>query len=121
MSQKRLFQLMQECDVLAFPTLIDSFGMVVTEALAHGMPVITTTNAGAADLIDEGVNGWLVTAGAVEELTQRLVWCAEHRDLVRQMRCETRKSIRQNTWPEFRRRMRGTLAARGFYAEAVSG
>ncbi len=120
-SQARLFDLMRECDVLAFPTLVDSFGMVVTEALAHGLPVITTVNAGAADLIEDGVNGWVLPAGDIEALTGRLVWCAEHREEVRKMRDQTRKSTRQNTWPEFRRRMRAMLAARGLYAEAVAG
>lgn len=120
-SQSRLFELMQSADVLALPTLIDSFGMVVTEALAHGLPVITTTNAGAADLIDEDVNGWILPAGDIEALTARLVWCADHRERLQEMRDATRQSTRQHTWLEFRQRMRETLSARGFHAEAVAG
>lgn len=120
-SQARLFQLMQECDVLALPTLIDSFALVITEALAHGLPVITTANAGAAEMIADGVNGWILPVGDAEALAARFVWCAEHRDAVRQMRPQTRQSTRHNTWFEFRQRMRETLAARGFYAEAVAG
>jgi glycosyltransferase involved in cell wall biosynthesis len=120
-SQPKLFQLMQECDVLALPTLIDSFALVITEALAHGLPVITTANAGAAEMIADGVNGWILPVGDPDALAARLVWCAEQREAVRQMRPQTRQSARQNTWTEFRQRMRDTLAARGFYAEAALG
>ncbi len=117
LSQARLFQLMQECDVLALPTLIDSFALVITEALAHGLPVITTANAGASEFIEEDVNGWVLPAGDVEALTERLVWCADHREQVQQMRPAARQSARQISWAEFRQRLRESLSARGLIVE----
>lgn len=47
----------QTSDLLLFPSLEDGFAFVVAEALACGLPVITTTNVGAADLIRPGENG----------------------------------------------------------------
>jgi glycosyltransferase involved in cell wall biosynthesis len=47
-------------DVFVFPTPYDAFGMVITEALACGLPVITATTAGAAELIEPGRTGLLV-------------------------------------------------------------
>ena len=44
-------------DVFVLPLRIDSFGMVVSEALACGLPVIVTENVGAKDLVCEGVSG----------------------------------------------------------------
>jgi UDP-glucose:(heptosyl)LPS alpha-1,3-glucosyltransferase len=47
-------------DCFLFPTSYDAFGMVISEAMAMGLPVITTTEAGAAEWIEEGVSGLLV-------------------------------------------------------------
>ncbi|MCU0783288.1 MAG: glycosyltransferase [Verrucomicrobia bacterium] len=47
----------QTSDLLLFPSVEDGFAQVVAEALACGLPVVTTPNTGAADLIHPGVNG----------------------------------------------------------------
>lgn len=47
-------------DVFVFPTQYDAFGMVITEAMACGLPVITTAAAGASDLIGHGRTGFVV-------------------------------------------------------------
>jgi glycosyltransferase involved in cell wall biosynthesis len=51
---------LQSSDIFLFPSLEDGFGYVVAEAMACGLPVITTRNTGAADLIQPGVNGEMV-------------------------------------------------------------
>ena len=49
-------------DALVLPTPYDAFGMVLTEAMACGLPVITTPMAGAAELLTDGVHGFLVAS-----------------------------------------------------------
>jgi UDP-glucose:(heptosyl)LPS alpha-1,3-glucosyltransferase len=44
-------------DVFVFPTLYEPFGLVVLEAMAHGVPVVVSACAGAAELITHGENG----------------------------------------------------------------
>ena len=46
--------------------------MVVTEALACGCPVITTTNVGAADIIQNGINGYVVPIMDSNSITECL-------------------------------------------------
>jgi UDP-glucose:(heptosyl)LPS alpha-1,3-glucosyltransferase len=46
-------------DVFLFPTLFETYGMVISEAMAAGLPVITSRAAGAAELIEPGESGWL--------------------------------------------------------------
>jgi UDP-glucose:(heptosyl)LPS alpha-1,3-glucosyltransferase len=47
-------------DVFVFPTSYEPFGMVITEAMASGLAVVTTKSAGAAELMTDGVEGLLL-------------------------------------------------------------
>jgi UDP-glucose:(heptosyl)LPS alpha-1,3-glucosyltransferase len=48
------------CDAFVFPTPYDAFGMVIAEAMASGLPVITTREAGAAEWITNEISGVLI-------------------------------------------------------------
>ena len=56
----KLLNLMHENDLFIFPTLSDGYGMVVSEAMSQGTPVITTPNSCGPDIIRSGENGWIV-------------------------------------------------------------
>ena len=49
-------------DVFAFPTLYEPFGNAPFEALASGVPVLTTPRCGAGELIRPGINGEIIDA-----------------------------------------------------------
>lgn len=56
------------CDVFVLPSLFEGFGLVILEALAAGLPVISTPHTGAADMVTDAALGRLVEAGSVEAL-----------------------------------------------------
>lgn len=62
-------------DALLLPTLYDPFPNVCTEAFASGIPVITSTKCGAAELIQEGVNGHVCDALDLVSLKNALRVC----------------------------------------------
>jgi len=65
----------QTSDLLLFPSVEDGFAQVVAEALACGLPVVTTHNTGASDLISPGANGEVVPIREPQALAQAaLAW-----------------------------------------------
>ncbi|MBT0812294.1 glycosyltransferase family 4 protein [Litoribacter ruber] len=68
LSHPEILFLMKAHDVLAFPSLFEGFGLVITEAMSQGTPVITTDRTAGPDLIEDGNNGWLIDAGSTEAL-----------------------------------------------------
>jgi len=103
-----------EAHVLVFPTLCDGFGMVVPEAMAAGCAVITTKNAGAADWVTEGKNGWKVTAGSSKALAEAMQRALDTGKKLETMREAAQATARHNSWTNFRHRFVHTLADTGF-------
>lgn len=71
-----ILKLMRAHDVLIFPSLFEGFGLVITEAMSQGTPVITTDRTAGPDLIVDGENGWLIDAGstlAIQEVLDKLL------------------------------------------------
>jgi len=63
-----ILNLMREHDVFVFPSLFEGFGLVVTEAMSQGIPVITTDRTCGPDVISPGQDGWIVRAGNTDDL-----------------------------------------------------
>lgn len=59
-------------DAFVLPTLYDPFPNAALEALACGLPILTSTACGAAELVREGENGWVVDALDVATMSARL-------------------------------------------------
>ena len=65
-------------DVFLFPTLYDSFANVIGEALLCGLPVITTRQAGGAEMVIHGENGFIVSeANTIAEMSHALNLCRD--------------------------------------------
>jgi len=71
-------QIFGRCDVLVMPSVEDGFGVVALEGMACGLPVIVTSYCGAADLIEDGVNGFVVPPRNITAITERLQYLANH-------------------------------------------
>jgi glycosyltransferase involved in cell wall biosynthesis len=67
-----LLELYASCDVFALPTTADCYSLVCMEALAAGMPVVTTRVGGIPDLVIEGKTGHLIEVNDEEGLAAAL-------------------------------------------------
>ncbi len=68
MPHHEILACMREHDVFVFPSLFEGFGMVITEAMSQGVPVITTDRTAGPDLINHGENGWLVDSASAKSI-----------------------------------------------------
>ena len=72
-------------DLFLFPTLEDGYAGVLSQAAASGLPILATTNCGAADFVREAEDGWLVPIRRPDLAVDRLTWADRHRDALAQM------------------------------------
>ena len=104
LDQRGLAAEFRRAGCLVLPSRNDSYAMVVTEALAAGLPVIVSEMVGAKDLVREGKNGWIVPAGDAAPLAVRMLACARDREGLRAMREECRRSVEAATWEAYHER-----------------
>jgi glycosyltransferase involved in cell wall biosynthesis len=86
----------QIADVFVLPTLEDTWGMVVLEAMAFSKPILCSTGAGASELVIEGQNGYLFEPENIEELAKAMYRCMDGVDLT-QMGTASQQLIAQHT------------------------
>ena len=86
-----LLALYHHCDVFVLPTGADAFGFVLVEAMACGLPVITTNVGGIAEVVDSGETGFLIRPDDVSALRLHLIRLAQDEPLVRQMGAAARE------------------------------
>jgi starch synthase len=103
--RERILAEMRRHDVLVFPSLFEGFGLVVTEALSQGLPVITTLHTCGPDVIEEGVEGFFVPIRDAAAVTEKLDRFARDRNLLTEMSQAALKKARSLSWAEYRRRI----------------
>ena len=72
MTHDQLPNAYHRCELFAMPSRGEGFGLVFIEAMARGKPVIGGAHGGTPEIIDEGINGYLVPYGDVTQLVDRL-------------------------------------------------
>ena len=96
---KQIERFFAAADIFVFPTIFDSYGMVISEAMASGLPVITSLAAGAAELIDHGESGWLTAdPWDPDQIAEGLRTLAADPGLRQRMGAAARAAIEAYTW-----------------------
>ena len=97
-SHDGVLRLMQSCDVFVLPSIVEGRALVQQEAMASGLPLIATRNAGADDLIEEGVTGFLVPIRSPEAIAEKINWCLANRSHLSGMGIAARQRASELTW-----------------------
>jgi glycosyltransferase involved in cell wall biosynthesis len=102
---EELLQEMSRHDVLVLPSLHEGFGLVIPEAMAQGLIVITTPHTAGPDLITDGVDGFVIpirSAEAIEETLDRLMTDGK---LLSEMKLAARRKAEIRPWESYRREL----------------
>ncbi len=97
----QVLALMDSCDVLVLPSIVEGRALVQQEALSRGLPLLVTPNAGGEDLVVAGETGWLVPIRDPAALADRIAWFADHRRELPAMREAARRQASARTWRHY--------------------
>ena len=101
-------------DVYVGPSLEDTFAQPPTEAMGCGLPVITTSTNGTAEIMTDGVDGLVLQdPNDVTGLADRIRWLYEHPELRERMAEQAAITARQYTWD------RNGVEMRAIFAKAL--
>ncbi len=95
-SQNAVCQYLHNSDIFVLPSFSEGLPVALMESLAAGVPVITTAIAGISELVEDGVNGYLIPPGAVEPLVLRLEQLLNNANLRQQMGTAGRMKVAQD-------------------------
>jgi glycosyltransferase involved in cell wall biosynthesis len=109
--QAAVFDLMRSCDVLVLPSIVEGRALVQQEAMACGLPLIVTRNAGGEDLIDEAKTGFLVPPNSPESIAEKISWFISHRNELPQMSAAARAKAAELTWSGYGDKIVHAIAA----------
>jgi glycosyltransferase involved in cell wall biosynthesis len=100
-------------DVFAFPSFTDTFGNVVLESLASGVPIVVTTGGGPKFLVRPGVTGFVAADEAA--FVQSIRDLMQDRDMLRRMKAAAREHALSISWDRVFERVYEA------YGEALAG
>jgi glycosyltransferase involved in cell wall biosynthesis len=105
----QLLREMEEADVFVFPSLFEGFALVILEAMASGLAVITTPNTAGPDLIEDGKDGLIVPVGdalSLKDAMKTLISCP---DRAKAMGRAAHEKAKEYTWEKYGQRWEGML------------
>jgi glycosyltransferase involved in cell wall biosynthesis len=103
-SSAQLREHYRAADVFVFPSYFEGFGLVILEAMACGLPVVTTEATAGPDILTEEC-GRIVSSGSIEDILHALRWYSDHRDILPAMRRAARLKAEEHNWALYRKRI----------------
>lgn len=101
-----LFQYYARSSVLVLPSVEDGFGLVCAEAMACGLAVIVTENAGTADIVTHGNDGFIVPIRSPDAIAERLEELYRDRELLKAMsEAASAKARNELGWDKYASRL----------------
>lgn len=108
-----LAEKISRCSVMVHPSIQEGLSMVIPQVLSCGVPVIATTNTGGEDLIDDGVNGFIVPIRSPEFIVDRLQLLFQNPAALNSMAAAALSRSKVGSWTEYGNRYSDFLKQSG--------
>jgi glycosyltransferase involved in cell wall biosynthesis len=86
-------------DIFVFPSTTDTFGNVIIEAQASGVPVVVSDSGGPKELVEDNQNGLITKSHDADDLTRAIRELVVDSDRRKRMGSHARESVINRTWP----------------------
>lgn len=101
--QNKVWDLMQRSDLFVLPTLFEGQALVVLEAMACGLPIITTTHAGMGKIIREGIDGFMIPIRSVEKIVEKIHYFLQNPEEISKTGESARNRVLEFTWEKYQK------------------
>jgi glycosyltransferase involved in cell wall biosynthesis len=98
-SDDEVARLYRKADIFCLPSIQEGFGIVFLEAMANGLPVVSTNAAAIGEVVPHGQAGLLVTPRDVSALAESLLALLRDQELRERLGEFGRRHVRQYDWP----------------------
>jgi glycosyltransferase involved in cell wall biosynthesis len=92
-----------QADIFVLPSQNEGMSIALLEAMASGLPVVVTDTGGTAELVQEGLNGYIVPWADVSKLTEALTKLVVNQEIRQRMGHESRRIAARFSWPAITR------------------
>lgn len=100
----------RDADLFVLPSVAEGFAHVLLEAMASGLPILSTTNTAAPDLIEGAEQGFVIPPCNASAIAERLEWALTHRRALVEMSAAARRRAEHFTWARFRTEIAALVA-----------
>ncbi len=101
-SAEGLLDAYRAADLFVFPSMAEGFAQVLLEAMASGLPILSTSRTAAPDLIRQGVEGFIVEPGNAVDLAVHIEKFLRDPRRIQSMGAAARRRAEHFTWARFR-------------------
>jgi glycosyltransferase involved in cell wall biosynthesis len=109
-TREQIPELYARHDIFVFPSLMEGMPLSLLEAMASGMPVVSTYNSGMADVIEDRFNGLAVADADAQALADAIEKLCGSAALRKQLGEEAARTMRRYTWEYVTRQVEKVLS-----------
>lgn len=96
--KKKLIELLTACDVFVLPSRFDCFGISFVEAMTFGLPCVGRNICAMPEIIDEGINGELITNDDPIQLAEKIEKICSDEDIYKSYSAAALEKSKMFTW-----------------------
>jgi glycosyltransferase involved in cell wall biosynthesis len=98
----QLYKYYSQGSVFVLPSIDDGFALVINQAMACGLPVISTFNTGGSEVVRDGIDGFIIPIRNIEALKEKILYLYNNPDVCKKMGESAKERVyRDSSWNQY--------------------